>query len=286
MSLYLKDIRKSYGDNHVLEGVTLSISEGEIVGLVGRNGVGKTTLLKIIAGVLSQDEGVVTTSGKISYLSERNPLYAHMIVKEYLMWLRSIHGNELPLSDLDEIIGKVGIEKVTGVQISRLSKGYKQRVGLASVLIPTPRILILDEPINGLDPIQIKEYRSLIREIREDKVIILSSHLMQEIEAICDRVILLADGKIVTDRYIEKKDQAVGSSILIQLDRSCDLREMERLEEVDQVFIDGSHCYRITPTSNQDIRPLIFDYVVSQGARILEMREVDTSLNDLFKTLS
>lgn len=213
MSVKIQNLTKHYKGQIALHAISLEIKKGEIVGLLGPNGAGKTTMMRSITGSLSFDKGKIwindmdnqefpyKTKSLIGYLPENNPLYLDMYVKEYLSFVSDIH--HTPKSGISDIIEKVGLQKEQNKKISQLSKGYKQRVGLAQAILFDPEILILDEPTNGLDPNQIIEIRQLIQELGKKKTVILSTHIMQEVEALCSRVILLNKGSIIQDRSIE-----------------------------------------------------------------------------------
>ena len=214
MSLEIKNLTKKFGEQTALNNINIEIKKNEIIGLLGPNGAGKSTLMKSIVGVLMVDEGEIIFDGKniaeneiqtkekIGFLPENNPLYNDMYVKEYLQFVADIH--KIQKEKVDEIIDLVGITPEKSKKISQLSKGYKQRVGLAQAILHEPDLLILDEPTNGLDPNQIIEIRNVIKEIGKEKTVILSTHIMQEVEALCSRVILIHQGKIVQDTGIEE----------------------------------------------------------------------------------
>ncbi|MBO4776979.1 MAG: ATP-binding cassette domain-containing protein [Bacteroidales bacterium] len=224
MSISVKNIVKTYGTQRAVDGISFEIPSGEIVGFIGPNGAGKSTTMKIITGFLSDFEGEVLVNGidvrqnpievkkTIGYLPEHNPLYLEMYVKEYLMFVAKIYGlNKNTEGIVNDIIKRVGLEKEVHKKISMLSKGYRQRVGLAAVLVHDPKVLILDEPTTGLDPNQLIEIRSLIEAEGKSKTIMLSTHIMQEVEAICDRVIIINNGHIVANDTAEniKKDRSL-----------------------------------------------------------------------------
>lgn len=224
MSISVKNIVKTYGTQRAVDGISFEIPSGEIVGFIGPNGAGKSTTMKIITGFLSDFEGEVLVNGIdvrqnpievkkiIGYLPEHNPLYLEMYVKEYLMFVAKIYGlNKNTEGIVNDIIKRVGLEKEVHKKISMLSKGYRQRVGLAAVLVHDPKVLILDEPTTGLDPNQLIEIRSLIEAEGKSKTIMLSTHIMQEVEAICDRVIIINNGHIVANDTAEniKKDRSL-----------------------------------------------------------------------------
>tara|TARA_B100001173_G_C15825219_1_gene477961 strand:+ start:74 stop:775 length:702 start_codon:yes stop_codon:yes gene_type:complete len=214
MSITINNINKSYDKQQALEDISFSLQKGEIVGFLGPNGAGKSTLMKIITCYLQQDSGEVQVcnlntlekhlevKSKIGYLAENNPLYTDMYIKEYLLFIGNIYKlNNLKIR-VDEIIQKTGLKAEQKKRIRQLSKGYKQRVGLAAALIHNPKVLILDEPTTGLDPNQLIEIRSLIKEVGKDKTVLLSTHIMQEVDKICNRIIIISKGKIVDDQLI------------------------------------------------------------------------------------
>lgn len=221
MSLQIQHLTKKFGEQVALNDINISIQRNEIIGLLGPNGAGKSTLMKSIVGALNIDEGNIIFDEKnitaypieskknIGFLPENNPLYLEMYIKEYLQFVANIHG--LPNSRIDEVIELIGITPEMNKKIGQLSKGYKQRVGLAQAIIHQPDLLILDEPTNGLDPNQILEIRNVIREIGREKTIILSTHIMQEVEALCSRVILIHKGNIMQDSPIEDFKGKFGS---------------------------------------------------------------------------
>ena len=214
MSISLKNINKSYGKQKAISDISLQIGKGEIVGFLGPNGSGKSTLMKIITSYISQDSGDVKVCNfntkeeeiesqkRIGYLPENNPLYKGMYIKEYLNFIASIYKIEDKKQRIEQMIQKVGLQTEQHKTIGKLSKGYQQRVGLAAALLHNPEVLILDEPTTGLDPNQLEEIRSLIKEIGKDKSVLLSTHIMQEVDKMCNRVVIINKGKIVSDKLI------------------------------------------------------------------------------------
>ena len=214
MSIEVKNISKYYGDQKALDNISFTLNSGEIVGFLGPNGAGKSTMMKIITTYLEQDEGVVLVNGKntlsnkiavkkvVGYLPELNPLYEDMYVLEYLAFLARIH--KINKNSIDEVVQMVGLTPEKTKKIKQLSKGYRQRVGLAGALLHNPDVLILDEPTTGLDPNQLIEIRNLIKEIGKTKTVLFSTHIMQEVEAVCDRVIIINKGKLVIDNTISE----------------------------------------------------------------------------------
>ena len=204
MAVTIEHIHKSFGAQHVLNDVTLSIPEGQVLGLLGPNGAGKSTLMKILIGLWKADSGAVSVPPRIGYLPENNPLYEEMYVTEYLQFMSELTNNQSPMTNIDALIDRVGLTPEKHKHIRELSKGYRQRVGLAQALLGNPQLLILDEPTTGLDPNQLVEIRSLIRSLGKDRTVILSTHIMQEVREMCDRVVILDHGQIKADELINE----------------------------------------------------------------------------------
>ena len=200
MDLTLSNITKSYASQEVLHNLSLSVKEGEVVGLLGPNGAGKSTLMKCILGTLKYS-GTIAAPERVGYLPENNPLYPSMYVREYLQFMNRLDNGK---ADIEAIIRRVGLAPVAAKRIGQLSKGYRQRVGLAQALLNDPQLLILDEPTTGLDPIQLEPIRELIRQLGQDRIVLLSTHIMQEVAAICTRVVIIADGSIRLDKPIDQ----------------------------------------------------------------------------------
>ena len=202
MAVQIAHINKSFGSQQVLRDVTLSIPEGQVLGLLGPNGAGKSTLMKILIGLWRADSGQVSVPERIGYLPENNPLYEEMYVTEYLRFMAKMTNDQIPMTNVDALIDRVGLTPERHKHIRELSKGYRQRVGLAQALLGDPQLLILDEPTTGLDPNQLVEIRSLIRDLGKDCTVILSTHIMQEVREMCDRVVILDHGQIKADEPI------------------------------------------------------------------------------------
>ena len=297
MSISIYNLSKNYGEQTVLNNIGFEIGEGEVVGFLGPNGAGKTTTMKIIAGTLSYNTGSVKvcglevkdntlqTNALIGYLPEQNPLYTEMYVKEYLLFVAETHGIKKDREKLvNELIEKVGLTPEFHKKIGQLSKGYRQRVGLAQALIPNPKVLILDEPTTGLDPNQLEEIRNLIRELGKDRTVILSTHIMQEIKAICNRVIIINKGEIVADYPdISKISQFGENNLQFEVEF---LREtgISGIEGIIDVSGKGKNTYTILASG--DIRAEIFDFAVKSGNKILTMKTVERSMEEVFKDLT
>ena len=297
MSISIYNLSKNYGEQTVLNSIGFEIGEGEVVGFLGPNGAGKTTTMKIIAGALSYNVGSVKvcglevkdntlhTNALIGYLPEQNPLYPEMYVKEYLLFVAETHGIDKGKEQLvDELIDKVGLRPEFHKKIGQLSKGYRQRVGLAQALVPNPKVLILDEPTTGLDPNQLEEIRNLIRELGKDRTVILSTHIMQEIKAICNRVIIINKGEIVADYPdISKISQLDENNLQFEVEF---LREtgISGIEGIIDVSAKGKNTYTILASG--DIRAEIFDFAVKSGNKILTMKTVERSMEEVFRSLT
>ena len=298
MSIKVENISKSYGTQKALHGVSFEINKGEIVGFLGPNGAGKSTMMKILTGFIPQSDGEAKICGinttedslktkrKIGYLPEHNPLYLDMYVREYLEFVADIYKAEH--SNIDLMITKTGLGKEQYKLIGSLSKGYRQRVGLAQALIHDPEVLILDEPTTGLDPNQLVEIRSLIKEIGKDKTVMLSTHIMQEVEAICDRVIIINKGQIVADQPINKLHKLAGSRsiITIEFNETVNRQDLRKLENVLEVQETGNNTYKISSDSKFDLRPLLFNFAVKNELTVLQLHLEEQKLEDVFHKLT
>ena len=302
MSIQVIDLSKIYGEQKAVDQISFEIKTGEIVGFVGPNGAGKSTTMKILTGFLPPSSGnakineldLIENSLEIrkhiGYLPEHNPLYLDMYVKEYLEFVSGIYKlGKNTKSRIEEIIEQTGLTIEQKKKIGALSKGYRQRVGLAQALIHDPSILILDEPTSGLDPNQIIEIRNLISEVGKEKTVMLSTHIMQEVEAICDRIIIINKGKIVADDSIESiyshsKDQLI--TIVVEFDKEADQKHLEEIDLVDKVAkIDGKN-WLIQSISTEDIRQKIFNFAVQNNLAVLSMQKKEKSLEEVFQELT
>lgn len=296
----VKNLTKKYNQTKALDSISFNVKKGEVLGFLGPNGAGKTTTMKIITGFMASSEGEVLIDSdnfqeqslkirsKIGYLPENNPLYEDMKVKEYLKFvaeMREIKSQE----KIDKMIDTCGLKDVINKSIAELSKGYRQRVGLAAAMLHDPEILVLDEPTSGLDPNQIVEIRKLIKKIGEQKTVILSTHILPEVQATCDRVIIINEGKISAQGTIaEITEQAQGQEE-IYADISGpehDIKEkIAALPEVAAIAkIDGG--YKIQAVSGVDLREKIFDCVVTNNWKLLELKRISISLEDVFRELT
>ena len=299
MSISIRKLVKRYGLQAAVDDVSFEIRPGEIVGLLGPNGAGKTTTMKILSGFIDVFEGEVIMNGLdirndkmalkrvIGYLPEHNPLYLDMYVKEYLRFIGSIFNLRDLAHRVNEMIGITGLTREQNKRIGALSKGYRQRVGLAQALLHDPDILILDEPTTGLDPNQLVEIRQLIKTLGNEKTVIFSSHIMQEVQALCDRVIILHQGRLVANDRIEFLERVVNKEreILIELDKPLQTNwKLQDLLNADKI---ANKSYRlIFRKSKIDPRTEVFDFVVKQERRILEMTEKKFSIEDVFQKIT
>jgi ABC-2 type transport system ATP-binding protein len=301
MAIEVSNVTKLYGEQRALNQVSFKINTGEIVGFLGPNGAGKSTMMKIITGVIPASEGEVTVEGLnvmnqsmdvkkiIGYLPENNPLYLEMYVKEYLEYVGQTYKTKNLKYKVQEMIEKTGLTREQHKKIGALSKGYRQRVGLAQALIHDPKVLILDEPTSGLDPNQIIEIRNLISEIGKEKTIMLSTHIMQEVEAICDRIIILKQGTLVADnstRGIQENWEAEKQVILIEFAEKINKDEMLAIPGVLTVVNADTRYWMVEAASEKDIRYDLFQFAVKQNIPILSMQKKEKSLEEVFQELT
>ncbi len=296
MSIEVKNITKIYGNQIVLKNVNFNINKGEIVGFLGPNGAGKSTMMKIITGYLNAFEGEVKVcdidiSGqtidaqkRIGYLPENNPLYLEMYVREYLEFNASIH--KISKVAVENIISKVGLTPEAHKKINQLSKGFRQRVGIAAALLHNPEVLILDEPTTGLDPNQLLEIRNLIKEVGKDKTVLFSTHIMQEVEAICDRVILIHKGEIVTDKKLHELRKNQEQVIEVEFDFRVEKQFIENIPHL--LSADNIHdtTWMLTFNTNKDMRPFVFDFAHDNGLKALKINTKNKNLESLFRELT
>lgn len=300
MSISIANLTKKYGEQTVLNNINFEIGEGEVVGFLGPNGAGKTTTMKILAGALSYNTGSakicnievsenqLKTSAMIGYLPEQNPLYMDMYVKEYLLFVaETYHIGKGKEQRVNELIDIVGLRPEFHKKIGQLSKGYRQRVGLAQALIPNPKVLILDEPTTGLDPNQLEEIRSLIREIGKDKTVLLSTHIMQEIKAICNRVIVINKGEIVADYSDLSKINAFAENNFHFEVEFAETVLPEKLKELEQITgVEAISDKHFTLIASTDIRADIFDFAAKTNNKILMIKPIERSMEEVFRSLT
>ena len=296
MSLVIADVSKNYGNVQALKGISIKLKKGEVVGLLGPNGAGKSTLRKILTGYYTNWEGQIHffdqdlrtqlehIQRKTGYLAENNPLYPEMYVIEYLKYNADLYQISNP--SLNEIIQKTGLEEHAKSKINTLSKGYKQRVGLAAALLHDPEVVILDEPTTGLDPNQLVEIRKLIRELGKDKTVILSTHILQEVDAICDRVVIINKGEIVLDQSLDRLRKNQQQIIEVSFDYRIETEALARLPQVEKVKNTHDFDYEIYLKGNEDQRPAVFDFAHDNGLKILSLQLKNESLEALFNELT
>ncbi|MBC7525720.1 MAG: gliding motility-associated ABC transporter ATP-binding subunit GldA [Flavobacterium sp.] len=297
MSIEVKNISKSYGAQKALDDVSFSVKKGEIVGFLGPNGAGKSTLMKILTTYITADSGTalinendVITNPKavqlaVGYLAEHNPLYLDLYVREYLEFNASIY--KISKARIEEVIVLTGLSPESHKKISQLSKGYRQRVGLATALLHNPDVLILDEPTTGLDPNQLVEIRELIRNIGSDKTVFLSTHIMQEVEAICDRVIIINNGKIVTDKRLDKLISENKEQIIeVEFDYKIEEEAIKRIPNIKSFKNTHDMIWELTFETTKDMRPAVFDFAHDNGLKTLQLNQKNKNLEVLFREMT
>ena len=298
MSIIVKNLSKIYGTQKALQEVSFEVNKGEILGFLGPNGAGKSTLMKILTGYIPQtngdakicnldiNENSLETRSKIGYLPEHNPLYLDMYVKEYLEFVANIY--EVNHKYINEMIEKTGLQKEQHKLIGSLSKGYRQRVGLAQALLHNPEVLILDEPTTGLDPNQLVEIRSLIKEIGREKTVMLSTHIMQEVEAICDRVIIINKGQIVANKTIRELQKSKGNRkiITVEFDEKAEKNGLMKIGNVLKAIELKGNQYQVFSDSKFDLRPDLFEFAVNNKLTVLQMNMEEPKLESIFQELT
>jgi ABC-2 type transport system ATP-binding protein len=301
MTIKISHISKFYGSQKALDQVSFEIGTGELVGFLGPNGAGKSTLMKIITGYLASDSGTVTINGEtvetknvsirsqIGYLPENNPIYTDLYVREYLEMVAGFYQLQNKKEQVLKMIELTGLKAEQHKKIGALSKGYRQRVGLAQALIHDPAVLILDEPTTGLDPNQLEEIRQLIRTISANKTVMLSTHIMQEVEAICNRVIIINKGILVADGSIEqlKGGQfARKQTVLVGFDKTPDLEALRKVSGLLNIEQINPKTYLAESDSSDDLRPELFRFAVRNQLIILTLKEQQQSLENVFQDLT
>jgi ABC-2 type transport system ATP-binding protein len=302
MSILIKNLVKVYGTQRAVNNISLTLGEGEIVGFLGPNGAGKSTTMKIATCFLPPTSGEVRVGGldvltdglKIKritgYLPEHNPLYLDLYVHEYLCFIGGLYGlkGSTLKSRVGEMVELCGLQREQNKRIEALSKGYRQRVGLAQALIHDPSILILDEPTSGLDPNQLLEIRKLIREISRNKTVIFSTHIMQEVQALCDRVIVINRGEIVADDKLSSLLGNTGarSSVVVEFDGSVNASDLEGINGVEKVEELSPGTFRLTAAGNTDLRPGVFRLAADKQLSMVGLKQEENSLEEIFRTLT
>lgn len=296
MSISVANISKMYGQQKALDNVSFTINKGEIVGFLGPNGAGKSTMMKILTTYLQPTGGTAVVSGhsittaqkgvqqSIGYLAENNPLYLEMFVKEYLAFNAEIYKTDK--RRIATVIENTGLASEANKKISQLSKGYRQRVGLATALLHDPEVLILDEPTTGLDPNQLIEIRELIKSVGKQKTVLLSTHIMQEVEAICDRVIIINKGCIVLDKKLSELNADKRQIVEVEFDYRVETIALEKLPKVEKVLNPNGFVYHIYFNTSDDMRSKVFDFAHDSGLKILQLHQKNTTLEKLFIELT
>lgn len=299
MSIEVSHISKTYGSQKALNDVSFSAAAGEIVGFLGPNGAGKSTMMKILTCYIPPDSGDARVCGfdikteslevrkHIGYLPEHNPLYLDMYVKEFLEFIGGLYKVSSVQKRVAEMIGLTGLQLEQNKKIGALSKGYRQRVGLAQAMIHDPKVLIMDEPTTGLDPNQLDEIRSLIRALGKEKTVMLSTHIMQEVEAICDKVIIINKGEIVVHDNTESLRRGSATQVItVEFDRAVDPALLSALDGVSRVTPTGGNTWQLESLSEADVRKEIFAFAVQHGISVLTLNRSERRLEDVFKLLT
>jgi ABC-2 type transport system ATP-binding protein len=300
MSIAVKDLTKIYGEQKAINQISFHIPKGQIVGFLGPNGAGKSTTMKILTGFIPQSSGSaficdidvkehpIEIKKRVGYLPESNPLYKEMYVKEYLHFAAKVHQLSNPMQRVREMIGLTGLDIEQNKKIAQLSKGYKQRVGIAQAMIHNPEVLILDEPTSGLDPNQLVEIRNLIKSIGNEKTVLLSTHIMQEVEAMCERVIIINQGEIVADDNTNALKSNIQKTIVVAVEFKEEVNKnlLNNLSGVSKVEQNGK-IFKIYSKDNKiDLRQQVFQFSVDHGFTILSLQQEEKDLESIFKTLT
>ena len=299
MSISISNLSKNYGTQKAVNNISFNVNKGEIVGFLGPNGAGKSTTMKMITGYLNADAGNIQVCGidasqnnieskkKIGYLPEANPLYFEMYVREYLLFTAGVHQLKNKKERTEEIIKTVGLTLEANKKIGQLSKGYKQRVGLAAALIHEPEVLILDEPTSGLDPNQIIEIRNVIKALAKDKTVLFSSHILQEVEAICDRVIIINKGNIVADDSLQNLQLAKAGQqfVSVTFQENINIKDLQNLDSTVNISASGN-TFRIQTNDAENLRKQILKLSIDKNLNIVSLQNQSNSLEDIFRDLT
>jgi len=297
MSIEVQNISKSYGAQKALDNVSFSVKKGEIVGFLGPNGAGKSTLMKILTTYINADGGNASVNGNdvndnqkavqlsVGYLAEHNPLYLDLYVREYLAFNADVY--KVAKSRIEEVIQLTGLTTESHKKIGQLSKGFRQRVGLANALLHNPDVLILDEPTTGLDPNQLVEIRNVIKNVGKDKTVFLSTHIMQEVEAICDRVIIIDKGKIVADKKLDNLISADKEQIIeVEFDYKIEEQLIAKIENLTSFKNTHDMIWELTFNADKDMRPAVFDFANANGLKILQLNQKNKNLEAVFREMT
>ena len=307
MSITVKNLSKHYGNQKAVDGISFTVDKAEIVGFLGPNGAGKSTTMKMITGYLEADAGNIEVCGiivkendietnkKIGYLPEANPLYPDMYVREYLQFVANVHQIKNSKQVIEEVIKTVGLSLESNKKIGQLSKGYKQRVGLAAALLHDPEVLILDEPTSGLDPNQIVEIREVIKKLGQNKTVLFSSHIMQEVEAICDRVIIINKGNIVADDTLQNLQRSSTGSqyVLVEFKETVAIDLLQKLKDVIEVKNiqyspkgSGQATFNVQCSNADSVRKQLLQLSIDHNLNIVSLQSETQNLEAVFKSLT
>jgi ABC-2 type transport system ATP-binding protein len=297
MSIEVSNISKSYGSQKALDNISFSIKKGEIVGFLGPNGAGKSTLMKILTTYIAADEGTAIVNGSdvianqlavqqaIGYLPEHNPLYLDLYVREYLEFNAVVY--KINKARIEEVIVLTGLSSESHKKIGQLSKGFRQRVGLANALLHNPDVLILDEPTTGLDPNQLLEIRNVIKNVGKNKTVFLSTHIMQEVEAICDRVIIIDKGKIVADKQLDHLISGTKEQMIeVEFDYKIENEAVAKIENLIDFKNTHDNVWELTFLSDNDMRPAVFDFAQANGLKTLQLNKKSKNLEAVFREIT
>jgi gliding motility-associated transport system ATP-binding protein len=299
MSIEVKTLTKKYGEQKAIDEISFNVGQGEIVGFLGPNGAGKSTTMKILTGYLSADSGDALICGlnvkaqpleikkKIGYLPEANPLYPDMYVREYLDFVADVHQVPNKKKKIEETIGTVGLEPESKKKLGQLSKGYKQRVGLAAALIHDPQVLILDEPTTGLDPNQIIEIREVIKKLGQHKTVLFSSHILQEVEAICDRVIIVNKGKLVADDTLSRLQNSHARNIIrVSFKEALEPAWLQRLKFAKSVSKTDTHQWDLESDEPEELKKQLMELALQNNLNIVSLQSENQRLENVFRILT
>ncbi len=299
MSIHVQNLLKQYGEQKAVNNISFSLNKGEIVGFLGPNGAGKSTTMKMITGYLQPDAGeikvcdldvekdVMNVKRKIGYLPESNPLYYDMYVQEYLKFIAGVHSIQNAKLKIQNIIELTGLTIERKKKVGQLSKGYKQRVGLAAALLHEPEVLILDEPTSGLDPNQIVEIRNVIKEQGKNKTVLFSTHILQEVQAICDRVIIINKGELVADSSVEQlKMNTKSNRIAVVFSTDVKKENLKALPAAINVEEVNNHSFKISTNDTNELRRQLLEFAVAAQLDIVSLQTEGNSLEDIFRSLT
>lgn len=300
VSVKVENLTKVYGAQRAVDHISFEAEPGNILGFLGPNGAGKSTTMKIITCFIPQTSGKVFVCGhdtesesmevrkRIGYLPENNPLYLEMYVKEYLRFIAGLHQMKKPIERIQEMIQLTGLDREQNKKIGQLSKGYRQRVGLAQAMLHDPSVLILDEPTSGLDPNQLSEIRKLIKELGKEKTVILSTHIMQEVEAICDKIVIIDKGRIVANEETKKLQEKVAGEIMyrVEFDKEVHKDQLGKITGVKNITKLEDRIWLLTTSASSDVRAAIFEFAVKNERVLLSIQKEGESLEDIFRKLT